>query len=82
MAAGIADLFHAAKIAVHGIDAFESNDFRTIRIVVFKQRPQMVHIIVTEHPVVCARPADPFDHGRMIELIGIDDQVFHDLAER
>ena len=77
----VADLLHAAEIAVHGLDALEGYHFRTVRIVILQKGPQVIHVIVTEHAVISARTANALDHRGMIELIGIDDQVFHDLAE-
>ena len=42
----------------------------------------MLDVIVAEHAVVSARAADAFDHRGVVQRVGIDHEVFHDLAKR
>ena len=48
----IAYRLNRADIAIHGVDALKCDDFRTIRIVILHQGPQMLDIIVPEHAII------------------------------
>ena len=65
----IAKGFYRANVAIHGINTLEGNQLRTVCIVILNQGPQMLHVIVTEDSPVGSRPADAFDHGRVVQFV-------------
>ena len=47
---------------VHGVDRFERNQFRRLRIISGQKLAQVIQIVVPENSLGPAIPANPFDH--------------------
>src|SRR5581483_5658297 len=63
----IADPGDGRDIAVHGVDALEGNQLRSLRVRRAQQLLEMLHVVVAEDAPIAARLADAVDHRGMIE---------------
>ena len=78
----IADFLDRRDIAVHRIDRLKSDELRRVRIGRLEFRLEIFEIIVLpDHPLATA-VTDAFDHRRMVQRIGENDQARNFLAER
>src|SRR5436190_1660723 len=58
----IANLRYRRHVAIHGIEAFEDDEFGAERIGKRQQLLQMRHVVVPEDLLLAMRLADAFDH--------------------
>ncbi|QTK80416.1 hypothetical protein AT6N2_C2875 [Agrobacterium tumefaciens] len=78
----IADFPDRRDIAVHGVNGFESDQLRRVRISGLELGLEVLQIIVLpDHPLTTAIP-DALDHRGMVERVRKDDQARYLLAER
>ena len=78
----IAEFSDRRNIAIHGVNAFESNDFRPLDGKFSQQITQVRHVIVTEDLLRRTGTAHAVDHGSMVEFIGKDDAVRQHFGNR
>src|SRR5260370_11560619 len=73
MAVGdVAELGDRGNVAIHGVNRFETDEFRAARIARCEKTIEVGRIVVAENPFLGAAVSDTGDHRRMIERIGKD----------
>ena len=78
----IADFLDRRDIAVHRIDALEGDQLRRLRIGGGKLGFEVVEIVVPPDDALAVGIADAFDHRRMVQRVGEDDEAGDPGAER
>ena len=65
----IANLRYRRHVAIHGIEAFEDDEFGAERIGKRQQLLQMRHVVVPKDLLLAMRLAGAFDHRIVIERV-------------
>ena len=78
----VANRLDRAEIAIHRVNRFKGDQLGCGGIIGGHKRAQVLHIVMAEDTLGPAIAADPFDHRRVVQLVGIDDQTGKQLGQR